>query len=267
MFDPVAVATALTIEDRTSGAVPWGRATVADRPSAVQVVASTIMSVRCVQSPDVLEAWRRVVAGGNAYSQLEHDLAEAYVAPGLGLPAATRPSADHAQSVVAEHLWFLLEQHRLQGQDLRFISPPKFYPTGPGGDGIVAIGHPPTFRLWEIKKHVGTNVSITVSDAYGQMSRRGRAYLAELTAIGQTFADQDLKDLFSRLPHAWIQGDDVASIGIAIASTSCPNRCFSSMRRWFPRFTGVGAHRGLLAAVTDLPAFSEDVRDLLWTGL
>jgi hypothetical protein len=174
---------------------------------------------------------------------------------------------------VAEVVWFLLTRDMGADRTVRRLEEPSFYPTGPGGDGLVIYelqDQTFIFRLWEIKKHAAaSHISATATKAMQQLATRGTGYLAQYVAVAPR-GDADLEATYSRLVDAWVDADEAAGAGIALgisASAAPRRRCFSQMQVHFPLLNREGQLEGLVAAIGDFPAFTSSVRGFVWNAL
>jgi hypothetical protein len=211
----------------------------------------------------LLVAWERVVAGGAPYTTAERGAMTAYLA---GLDPGHDP--EHLQASVGEYLWHVVSLDDTDEPALIRIDGPKFYATAPGGDGLVVRRDGDLFfTLWEIKKHTGRHLTRVIRDGYDQLSTNATRYLAEYSAVGQTVTDPELARLYATLVGSWLSGAAHVRAGVAVATSTAPGRCFSTMGKHFSHLTGADPCRGLLTAVHDLPAFSTRVAAILWNGL
>ena len=239
-------------------------------PEAIaSLLAEFIMANRCVGAPQYARAWQRVVAGGEPYSDQERQGVVAFVKPASRgtHEAATRRSGSggyrRAPVVLACHVL-----SPLTASSFEFMGP-KFHATAPGGDGLVIYdGDAPAFRLWEIKKHASaSSVSRTVRDAYIQLQASAEKYLAHYSAAGQESDDPRWARVYAELIDHWVSGTSRAGAGVAVATSIAPAQCFSTFPTNFPRFPDKHCRNALVAGLDNLPATSDLVRDLAWTGL
>jgi hypothetical protein len=104
-----------------------------------------------------------------------------------------------------------------------------------------------------------------------QLKVRALEYLAELSKLGETEHRDNpaLRQLFARLPDAWLNGEGCAAAGVAVATSqpSLPKKCFSAFPRHFPGFLSPRRLHGLLVALDDFPQFAKLVQEELWKGL
>jgi hypothetical protein len=228
-----------------------------------QALARHIVGHRLRGTPQLVSAWERVIGGGDGYSPTEGEALKAFlgvIRPGI--------SPEHVEAFIAEYLWHYLVTHDVAEQALVRVVGPKFHVTAPGGDGLVVRrGESLRFTLWEIKKHSGTDLTGSVRDAYLQLSDGATQYLAEYSAVEQLNDDRDLARLFARLVEAWVDGEPVARAGVAVAGSTAPQKCFTTMGKYFAQLTSDDSRHGLTAAVAPFPTFALRVRELLWTGL
>ena len=248
--------------------VPWTLFDVA--PELAQFadeVAVAIAGHRMQGTPHYFRAWVEVaLEERRPYDDRERDTIAAFLRPGLG--TVSEPAVpDHVEGLVAEHIWHLVQTRVPTDEPVRYLSPPKFHPTAPGGDGLVLFGEATEgFRLWEVKK-ANRHVSSTVSSAYRQLKSNALEYLAQMTGIGQEMGRVDLVPAFSNLTDRWLEGRPNAAAGVAIAASEAPNSCFTTMRTALDHLDRANGHRGAVYATGDLPGFARQVRNRLFTGL
>jgi hypothetical protein len=193
------------------------------------------------------------------------------VAAGVGTPDAPRP-ADHVQGFVAEHLWYFLALTEDQPMP-EHIEGPSFEVTELGSDGleVYRLGSGGlAFRLWELKKHVGTDpVDRSVRTAYDQLNANALRYLARYVTVRQHDAASDIADFFIRMAESWVRSDEEAAIGVsvAISDVSIPAACFTTLHEHFPRLLEPPRCKGILIATRDFRRFSSVVQEELWKGL
>jgi hypothetical protein len=211
----------------------------------------------------LFERWESVVEGGGAYSETEKRAVRDYLAP---LDPDANP--DHREGTVAEYLWHILSIQDDNEPELIRITSPKGYTTAPGGDGLTVrrVGEL-VFTIWEIKKHIGNNLSGTISGAYGQLSSKGGRYLTELASVGQLSQDPEEARKFARLVEAWYAGETYVRVGVAVACETERRRCFSTMRASFQHLRAPDPCSGLLAVLEDFGSFANRVGRIAWTGL
>lgn len=228
------------------------------------------MRYRCDGAPAIFDAWLDG-ARGRVLSERERVGLRPFVKTAFGIPGSELPD-DHVQGYVAEFLWFLVARDACSpDRTLRHLKGPDFHVTGPGGDGLAVFERDGAlaFRLWEIKKHDSrAHVSATVSRAYKQLEANATQYLAQMTSLGKHVAP-DLAELFARLVDLWIDADPAAGAGVAVATSegSLPERCFGRMGDRFPRLTGEDQLEGLVLGLADFPAFSQRVKEIVWSAL
>ena len=239
-----------------------------------RLLAELIMQHRCRGCPQYYRMWKQRLDGGESLSDPATEALSAFIKPVFGLPESpdSVPQA-HMEGYVAEYLWYFLSLDGLAGGNIVRIEPPGFTATDPGGDGLIIHRHTSTdlmFRLWEIKKCTGrSSVSPTVRNAYRQLDAKATEYLARYTAIGQEIADTTLSDFYGQLVDLWIDAKPEAAAGVSVATslTRCPNRCFTTFGKKFPRFTTPVRLRGILTAIGDFTEFVNKVKEYIWTGL
>ncbi|EQD82642.1 hypothetical protein GCM10009533_66950 [Saccharopolyspora spinosporotrichia] len=243
-----------------------------ERAAIAWIIADSVMKNRAGSSR-AGELWRSAALAGTRLSGRDRKIVSAFLDGVFGLPPDGK-SEIHVIGHVAEWLWYLHARETVHGsRNIALLDPPKFNVTEPGGDGFVvfsdAVTSETSFRLWEIKQHVGGSaVSTTVGTAYKQLSTNATRYLAQLTGIHST-QPGPVGELCQQLVDFWIDCSHRAGAGVSVASatTPAPPRCFSTMGRHFPGFTQPGQMEGLLMAVEDLPGLARDVRGYLWTVL
>ena len=256
----------------------WTLARHSDTSSNVDdlahLLAELIMGHRCRGCPQYYRMWKQRLDGGKGLSSPAAEALSAFIKPVFGLPEnPDSVDRDHMEGYVAEYLWYFLSLDGLAGGNIVRIEPPGFTATDPGGDGLIIHHHASAnlmFRLWEIKKCTGdSKVSHTVGNAYRQLDAKATEYLARYTAIGQEIADTALSDFYGQLVDLWIDAKPEAAAGVSVATSlaRCPNRCFTTFGKNFPRFTDPIRLRGMLTAIADFPKFANKVREYIWTGL
>jgi hypothetical protein len=226
-------------------------------------VAQHIIGHRLRGTPQLREAWSRVVSGGDPYNATERAAMTAFL-------AVIRPeiSIEVLEAFVAEYLWHYLIANDPEEPSLIRVLGPKFHVTAPGGDGLVVRrGESLRSTLWEIKKHRGADLSGVINEAYGQLAGSATQYLAEYSAVEQLDDDPEVARLFARLVEAWINGESSARAGVSVAGSTAPKKCFTTMGKYFPQLVSEDSRHGLTAAIDPFPPFAERVREILWTGL
>lgn len=243
-----------------------------ERAAIAWIIADAVMTNRAGSSR-AGELWRSAALAGTRLSGRDRENVSAFLDGVFGLPPEGK-SETHVIGHVAEWLWYLHARETVhESRTVALLDPPKFNVTEPGGDGFVVFSDAATaetsFRLWEIKQHVGGSaLSATVGTAYKQLSTNATRYLAQLTGIHST-QPGSVGELCKQLVDFWIDCSHRAGVGVSVASatTPAPATCFSTMGKHFPRFTQAGQLEGLLLAVEDLPGLARDVRGYLWTVL
>jgi hypothetical protein len=173
---------------------------------------------------------------------------------------------DLAAGVVAEHLWSLIVRVHPESP-LVHLHGPKFYATAPGADGLAIHRNGGYFyRLWEVKKHDGDNLTATVRNAYGQINTRALSYLLEIAAVGQ-LQGGPMGRFYATLAKSWQKGSPAAKAGVSVATSVPPKVCFGGMRKSLGHLSGADSCFGLIIALGNLSAFTARVRQLAWTGL
>jgi hypothetical protein len=235
----------------------------ADIEQLATMIARHAVEHRLARSPDPLAWWWRVQEGGTAYTESEAQTLRAYLGP-------LRPAgnADHLQGAVAEVLWHVLNVEDDEALPLVHVVGPKFHPTAPGYDGLtVRRDGALVVTLWEIKKHVGTQLSNVLAGAYEQLSANAARYLAEVAATAQLAQDPDVASACARLPEAWLAGEPHMRAGVAVTSQQERRTCFRTMKANFGHLTAPDPCVGLLAVLSDIPSFARKVGEVAWTGL
>lgn len=209
---------------------------------------------------------------GQLLASREREKFVACVRSGFGVPEQPK-AADHVQGHVAEWVWYLLaEETGNDGRTLRALEPPSPHPTSPGGDGlgIYALDDETVvFRLWEIKKHVGSgSPSRAISVAYEQLKVHGTEYLAQYAGPG-TKQPGEIGRVYGELVELWVDADPRAGVGVAVAvsEAAAPRRCFSRMHHRFPRLDQPGQLEGLVAGIGDFAVFADRVKGIVWSAL
>lgn len=249
-----------------------------EREEAAQLLADQAMRIRCGDSPAIAR-WRARRDGGPPLTGAAAKAVRTYAGIGFGQPEdKTTANEDHLQGLVAELLWNRLIQERLACRDRRRLvhaHPVKPDPLEPGGDGLViyeAPGGTLVFRLWEIKKHEGTNrISATIGRASKQLSSRGQEYLAKLAGPETVEQAGPLGDLYANLVELWLDGSDRAGAGVSVGTSAqhAPSgpQTFRSIVTAFPCFTVAGQRESIIVALPDFPGFARRVREIVWSGL
>ena len=236
----------------------------------VDLVAAEIMRYRCNLRVDRFEAWRARADGGPAHDEFTETSLKVIIGTGVGLPDQPR-SEDHLEGFVGEHLWYLLALE-IDDEDIVRIDGPSIEVTEIGGDGLVVhrTDGALTFRLWELKKYVGSaDIKPSIRAAYRQLNRQGLRYLNKFALIGQYLDDPELADFYGRLMDYWIDATPQSAPGVSIASSqeSVPDECFDNFPTYFPKFLDPPRCRGTVIAVDNLRNLAARVKDKLWSGL
>jgi hypothetical protein len=228
-----------------------------------RTLAEHIIGHRLRGTPQLREAWARVVAGGDPYTTTEHAALSAFLDP---IRAEISPEV--LEAFVAEYLWHYLVLIDPDEPALVRVLGPKFHVTAPGGDGLV-VRRGATLRstLWEIKKHRGADLSGVINEAYSQLGASATQYLAEYSAVEQIDPDPELARLFARLVEAWITGEATARAGVSVAGSTAPRKSYTTMGNYFTQLVSEDSRHGMTIAIGSFPAFAIRVRELLWTGL
>ncbi len=244
----------------------------AERAALAWLIADAVMENRSGASK-AAGLWRDAALAGTKLIARDREIVTAFIDGVFGLPPDGK-SEDHLIGHVAEWLWFL---HALGTQyatrSIALVDPPKFNVTEPGADGFIVFSDTTTgetsFRLWEIKQHVGTSaISNTVGDAYRQLATNAARYLAQLTSI-HSAQTGPVGELCKQLVDFWVDCNDRAGAGVGVASatTPAPRTCFSTMGKHFPGFAEAGQLEGLLVTIENVAGLAHDVRGYLWTVL
>jgi len=238
------------------------------------MLAERSIQIRAGRATHIVDLWREAATSGTALAGADVRKVEPFIRTAAGLPSAPLPD-DHLQGHVAELTWYVLvnEVDPGMGRTLRRVEKPSFFVTSPGGDGLatyeLADGSL-AFRIWEIKKHTGTrHLSTTVTRACDQLGRRGVEYLAQYVSLAPE-TDPQLANLYARLVDLWVDDAPVAGAGVAIGTSHAQapqRRCFTGMQRHFPGLSNGGQLEGMVAAISDFPAFCGRVREFMWSAL
>jgi hypothetical protein len=244
-----------------------------DLEAAAWLVAENALRVRFGVATHLFDIWRTAATTGVRLDQAGRSKIEPFIDTALGLPGDPKPD-DHLQGYVAEFVWFLLTREVPgHGRNIRRIEQPGFYVTAQGGDGLVVYelaNRTLIFRLWEIKKHIGSrHLSGTVARAFNQLGRKGATYLAQYVALAPELEPM-LADLYGRLVDLWVDAAPSAGAGVAVGTSHSQaprRRCFSAMQRYFPRLNHGDQLEGLIVAIGNFPAFASRVREFVWSAL
>ena len=234
------------------------------------LLADAILRSRCGKAP-IYPLWRSAVLAGVKLEPEDRPRLIPFLRDVVGTPAKPGNS-DHLEGYVAEWIWYLLMGEQVEGRKIALLEPPKYSVTDAGHDGFVVYaidGVPMVFRLWELKKQVGSGtVDATVRVAYKQLRTEGERYLAQLTAMHEDKTG-DLGELCAQLVDLWIEADHRAGAGVSVTSATVPppRRCFTTMGKQLEQFREPGQLEGMLCAVEEYRALARDVRELLWSAL
>jgi hypothetical protein len=250
-------------------------ASSSDLEVAAWLIADAAMRMRCGPSR-AYGLWRSAVTTRTAIPD-SPDLrtVEPFVRDTFGLPRDPLPE-NQLEGFVAQLVWHAIMSEAQQSMDgsrrLVRVEDLGFSVLEPGGDGLVIYGDEGgalSFRLWEIKKHaMARHPSVTVARACVQLEERATSYLAKFTGIGKGY-EGDLGRLYAQLVDLWVDVDDRAGMGVGIATSEkhAPRRqAFGALRTRFPRFAADSQREGLFAAVADFAAFTQMVRNLVWSA-
>lgn len=219
---------------------------------------------------ELVGAWIERHSGGPPHETSTREALEAYIAPSFGLPPDGDPKTqDQVEGAVAEHLWYYL--YRQSAASYEHLEPPDLDPTSGGGDSISVhrCNEGLSFRLWEIKKCTAQRLSPTLTGAYDQIQDRGSRYLAQMSTIGQEVQDDQIAQLFSRLPVLWADSSPKASVGVSVAIPNRlqPDECFTNLPDEFPELGVRSSLQGVLKVVGDYSNFVRIVQEVAWSGL
>lgn len=246
------------------------------RDDAARLLADESMTIACGNSP-ALDWWRTRRDGGPAQTGNRLKTVETIASVAFGLRRSPK-EPDHVQGHVAELLWNRLMKERAvcrDGRQLVRAHPIKIDTLEPGGDGLVVYKDGRgtlVFRLWEIKKHDATNrVSATINRASKQLLDRGHEYLAKLAGPETMTTDPALGDLYANMIELWFDRSKRAGVGVSVGTSDlhAPKRpsAFGSIRTRFPEFANSGQTEGIVVAVPDFPGFTDQVKEIVWSGL
>ncbi|WP_433122686.1 hypothetical protein ACQ7FX_00115 [Arthrobacter koreensis] len=243
-----------------------------ERAALAWVIASAIMKSRCGSAASIYALWEDAALSGRVLTGTDRLKILAFSTAVFGQPQS-KPNEDHVQGHVAEWLWYLLTTQRQEKQrTIQLLDPPKFSVTEGGGDGFIVwrdANSTHSFRLWELKKHVGqSHVSNTINTAYQQLSNHGARYLAQLVGT-HSLKPGEVGRLCAALVDLWIEADERAGVGVAVTSATVPgpNRSFTTMGDMFPSFRSPGQLEGLLSTVEDFAEISSAVRKFVCAPL
>lgn len=229
------------------------------------------MKSRCGGAKAIYALWEDATLTGSLLTGADRQKVLAFTTAVFGQPQ-NEPNEDHVQGHVAEWLWYLLiKQRQEQHRTIQLLDPPKFSVTEGGGDGFIvwrdtAANY--SFRLWELKKHVGeSHVSGTMNTAYKQLSNNGARYLAQLVGAHSSKPGA-IGRLCAALVDLWIEADEQAGIGVGVTSAgAAPSRSFTGMGRKFPLFNKPGQLEGLLTTAEDFADIASTVRKFICAPL
>jgi len=256
----------------SGGRCSWTLATLDDtdrekRAAVAWVIANNIIRARCGRAK-AYGLWRAAALAETPLTGRDRAIAMPFLDV-YGDPASPPSTTDHLEGHVNEWLWYLLTGE-LATRNVAVIEPPSFQVTAPGGDGFVIYRRPDTvlmFRLWELKKHVGSRVAATINLAYTQLAARATKYLAQLTPT-MAVQDQDIRDLYGQLVELWVDADERAGAGVGVSAVEAtPRPPFRKMGSKFPEFTSAGQLEGLFCAIADYRGLASEVRRMVWSAL
>ncbi|MRK03013.1 hypothetical protein GEV27_15955 [Aeromicrobium sp. S22] len=260
-----------------SGKCTWHRGSTAslglvERDILAWVLATSIMSSRSGSSL-AYSTWFQAAIAEDRLVLADRRRVAAVVESVFGLPERPK-SLQHVAGHVAEWLWYLhCQELTSPDRDVLLLEAPKLSVTDGGADGFIvwrsATDGETSFRLWEIKKHEGSqSVGDVVGGAARQLVSEGERYLAQLTGM-HSHRNDDVGDICTQLVDFWIDANDRAGLGISVASDTvpAPATAFATLAGRFPQFGQPGQVEGLLLTITDLDQLAFDVRSLLWIVL
>lgn len=238
----------------------------------VEELADRIVEGAC-HKRDLYETWREVRDGLTTWGASDREVFQkGVIGPLFGVPSRPTPD-DHLQGAIAEFLWFFITKAGTYEGRLLHLTRPKSRVTTQGGDGMeirVLQRGSVRFRLWEIKKAVGTStVSGACSTAYRQLDERALEYLAEYARVMEESRHPDVAALAPDMPTLWVDADDRASPGVAVTSTTMHQQgsYFNSFKSHFEQFKSPSRIRGAVILVPEYPKFCSEVRAEVWKGL
>lgn len=246
-----------------------------ERAALAWIIADAIMKERSGHLA-VYSLWRTAALSGTKLTGDDAESVHPYVKPVFGLPPDGTRAKDHVPGYVGEWLWYLAAiEEEIVGHELALIDPPSWKVTEGGADGFavhrIANGWGSTliFKLWEIKKYTGADsVAATINKAASQLNESGVDYLAKISWANK-HQTGDIGQLMSEITELWKRADQRAGAGVSVATNTAtaPGTAFTQMATHLPRLSGSGQLRGLILAVDDFTAFSEQVKGYVWSAL
>lgn len=231
-----------------------------------QVARSLVEAFMEDRCPGLVEAWRERRDDGPPHPESRRKALESIIKQPFDLPPPDEEPSDHVQGAVAEHLWYYL-YHQIR-DDIAYSVEPELDPTSGGGDSISVHQSEDglSFRLWEIKKCTAQRLRPTVSRALNQLDERGSQYIAQMSMIGQKHPDEEIAQLFIRLPELWCDYSPEASVGVSVGIPErlTPDECFTDFPDRFPDRSDL---RGMVKVVGDYTRFVRAVQEEAWSGL
>jgi hypothetical protein len=232
------------------------------------ILIEEIMRARCGVALSVYDLWRSHTLAGTKIAVVEdHEEVLAFASAVFSTSAISK-SQNGLQGHVAEWIWHLLTR---DSPGVRLQPEPKGDVTDGGGDGHTfyenAAGEL-RFRLWESKKYAGKGrTSTSLNRAYKQLSKHGGRYVAKIVGAHQSSA-RDITALVSRLPAAWVRGDQEVGAGVTLTTKqTLLAKPFKNMGGKLPKLDKPGQLRGLATAVTNFEELAALVREYAWTAL
>lgn len=220
--------------------------------------------------PEAFDRWHAHLNGGPSLDEDEKAQLLAYV----GADFSNAANVTRVEGAVVEHLWASVAD-ALEGGWGRplYVEHDHFsvIDHGPDGLSLYDIGDPDLgFRLWESKRHAAkSKVTLTISAAARQLRTHGTEYLARMSKVLQTNANQQVAHLGGTIVRAWVEARPTSAVGVSVGRSSggnLPRRPFIGLRRNF-RFDDAARREGVVIEVPDLAAFAQEVRAMVLTGL
>lgn len=220
--------------------------------------------------PEAFDRWYAHLNGGAALNDTDKAEVLAYV----GADFSDAANVTRVEGAVVEHLWASVAQ-ALDGGWGRplYVEHDHFsvIDHGPDGLSVYDVGEADLgFRLWESKRHAAERkVTSTISTAARQLRTHGVEYLARMSKVLQTNANERVAHLGGTIVRAWKEVRPTAAVGVSIGRSSggnLPSRPFIGLRRTF-RFDDSARREGVLIELPNLTAFAQEVRTTVLKGL
>ncbi len=273
----------LSFAPQSSRTCAWSTAKLpATHVTATDVAACLVVDAalrwRLVSAPKILQSWADAVNGGYKLTGADLETVEAFVDDAFGLPLKPR-NEEHRRGWLAEFLLYSLAERvgTTSKRRLLHVEGPDWHATKPGRDSITVWERDDgttEFRLWESKQHTGAGspVSNSVSQATSQLKMHAMRYLAQATSVAAAAGAESglaVREMYADLPRLWVTHSPRGGIGISVttADSQVPIRCFSRVHKSFPHLTQASQIEGLVAGIADFAAFTDVVRDRVWTPL